>query len=272
MDQSTAREDLAKLMPDEPVVGDSLSLELIWMIVGALLLVSLVLLLYLLTRRWWINRQATIQEGQVAGYQSYLAEFMAVSVAELFTDLDLSSEHFHMLRRKDLRRPKRRALLANEIYQLAQNLSGIQLTAVRTLFLGLGFYEDTEQNLRHRSTARVIRAIREVRIYRLTDLLPKVEKLMCTKNESIQLEGMLVCLELSSDGIAWLEKIPVPLNNWMRHKILYAFQRTRGIQEAELDRMIAQESVHLEFYQELKTNLFPSEEDYLAAINQMVIA
>lgn len=254
---------------EEPVIGESLDPAVIWMVGFGFLAVVALMVVYLLLRRWWMNRAEARQQAHVERYQNYLAEFTATSLAELFETEGVTSNNTYRLETQDLRKRSRRQLLARQIFELHQQLSGTQATALKTLYLGLTLFEDTKRHLRSQRVDVAIQAMREVKAYGLMELLPTVEELLQSKQEALREEALLVCLELVPDNLALLERFPEVLNNWWRHRILCALQRKATVSEAHLDQLLSAETHHAPFYRELKAELFPTPVHYEVMIEQM---
>jgi hypothetical protein len=263
---------LTEVQLNEPVVGESLDVLVIWEVGGCFLAIVLSMLLFTVVRRWWQNRMDTQEQAHVERYQSYLAEYTAISVLELFEELNIKSQTTYFLTKKDFQKPNRRKLLAGEIYQLHLDLVGTQADAVKTLYLGLSLYEDTQKNLKSRSTGVVIKALREVKAYKLLDLMPIVESLILSKNEEIQNAALLTYLEAGPRQLGVIEQFDAPLTDWQKHKVLFGLQQANLIDEEYLVLLTNKENIHTPFYLELKEILFPSPEYYEEAIKKLVLA
>jgi hypothetical protein len=262
---------LTEVQLDEPVVGESLDVMVIWELGSCFIVAVLLMLLFILARRWWGNRVAIKEQAHIERYQLYLAEYTATSVMELFEELNIKSQSTYFLTKKDLQKPNRRKLLAEEIYQLHLDLVGTQADAVKTLYLGLSLYEDTQKNLKCRSTGVVIKALREVKAYKLLDLMPSVSNLLLSKNEEIQNAALLTYLEAGPRQLEIIERFKTPLTDWQKHKILFGLQQAKSIEEEYLIALSNKESIHAPFYHELKEILFPSPEYYEEAIKKLVL-
>lgn len=263
---------LTEVQLSEPTVGESLEASTIWWVGAGFLAIVALMLLFILLRRWWQNKQEIREQAYIERYQSYLAEFTAISVTELFEEMNLKSQKTYFLTKKDLQRSRRRHLLANEIYQLHLNLEGSQAQAIKTLFLGLSLMEDTSKNLGSRYTDVVINALREVRAYQLTNLMPKVKTLLFSKNEEVRHNALLVYVGLLPHELDIIEQFEEPLTDWQKHKILFGLQQGNKIKEDYLSALMKRQSIHAPFYGELKAILFPSPAHYEIGIKNLTFA
>ena len=205
-------------------VGAEQFLEYIFIASGVFFLISISMIVYMICKRKYEIKKKINTTKLVEKYQDFLSSFLILPVDTAFLGIQKSNELEYRLDREDITKPKRRMILAKEIYHLKKDLMGQQEVQLSNYFFGLGLQSEVIRLLKSFSWTDKVFAMQMVESFSIIECLPMINSYVNHKNRELAIHAILIRMNLDK-SIAVLKEIDVPLNDWDCHKIVSRMKR-----------------------------------------------
>lgn len=117
-------------------------------------------------------------------------------------------------------------IVIKQIKNLHQNYSGIYQTKLETLYVSGGFVNYSLQKLDSDNWTSKVEAIRDLSTLNYKKALPKIQALMYSDNELVQMEALIGIIRLSSlEKLETYKNTSLFLNDWVQSNLLYAIKK-----------------------------------------------
>lgn len=187
-------------------------LIIILVVVIAFSLVSmLIILIFMLFNRGWMNRNQTRISELNEKYQSILLQFL-----EDETDNEEIKTEIQQIANSYINR----VILINQIIDLSINLKGEKAVKLRDLFYELNLKKDALSKLKNRAWEVRVKGFRECAFMDITEGTPIIEKNLHSFNDIVRSEAQLALVWLrKEDPFAFLENLKRPFSIWEQNVV-----------------------------------------------------
>lgn len=201
-------------------------LQVILWISVSFIIASSLMTLYMLYRRYRMVKHKKKEKVLVEKYQSFLSSFLLLPNDPVFLNISKSKQISERLNPSDLQNPYKRSLLAQEIYNLHEQVDGQQATQLNNYFFGLGLQSDIIKKLQSKKWSEKVNAMKFIRAFNIHEALNDTDSLIAHDNRELSIHA--ICIRISMDkNISILTKVPHQLNQWEWHKILHEIKTSK---------------------------------------------
>lgn len=191
--------------------------------VGALLLITVFILVYLVLRR---KRERKLDEwrDQLSGTLQRAIFFEDDGNAQAAIPLTFKTI-------RGLKHPGFRQLLVDELVQGKKSLTGTAATNLVLLFNQLGLSKLSLQKLNSRRWHIKARGIQELAVMEQRQLVTRIYRLTNAHHELVRMEAQSAIVQLYGfEGLRFLDIIDTPISEWQQITLLRLLARMPGIQ------------------------------------------
>jgi len=234
-----------------------------------LLAVTISMVIFMICRRVRCNKEEGRSTALRERYQDYLAEFVAMPLADISLEGVAYQHSMTGLSQRDITLTSRRKLLADEMRQMCQQLNGHAQRQIRHLYMGFALHADVERRLYSTSWNVVVEALDEVRIFDLNCYKDDVISLVNSRHLEVRCQATIAYLTISQGDLTILGQLERAMTNWERHKILDTLSGMSEVASWDFDALQAAIPQHSAYIKELETQLNPQLEDYIMQVAQL---
>lgn len=221
--QLAYKEDVKELLAGKESVSDGIgSTEFIQIILftsAIFFLISFCMVVFMICKRKYKIKQKIRETRLIERYQNFLSGFLILPIDEAFLGIQKSEDNEYRLEPKDISNPKRRGILAREIYLLKKDLDGQQANQLTNYFYGLGLQRDVMNMLQSVHWTKKVSAIQMADAFGIQESLSSIQKYIHHKNRDLAIHAILAIMSMQKSS-AILNEVNTELNDWECHKII----------------------------------------------------
>ena len=226
--QSTYKDNVSQLLANKEHVADDLAseffLSLIMNVSFGFAFLAFSMTLYMVLRRRNMIRNKITDSKLKEKYQDFLSNFFTLPNDNSFIGIVKNKQFPTRLEPIDISHKHCRKILANEIFEFKQQLTGQQAGQLSNYFFGLGLQKEALDLVRSRSWTDTVKGMQFVNEFHIQEGLELINSLINHKNREIAIHALVVRISLDNN-ISSLIEVERKMDSWEWHKIVHEIEK-----------------------------------------------
>ncbi|MGV6845805.1 MAG: hypothetical protein ACWA42_06735 [Lutibacter sp.] len=193
-------------------------LQVVWVTTLFLIIISIIFIFYLQYLRYRLKVEDNLKERLSSVYERNLLQY-------LFDDEEKKStkQQKNIIKKlkKDAQDPFKREIIVKSLLKLKQEVSGSTADAIEKLYVKTNLKEVAEQNLKNNPWYAVAKAIKELKLFKIKEVTPKIKLLLSHSVKEVQNEAQLFLVNIFGfEGLDFLNNLTTNLSDWNQIELL----------------------------------------------------